>query len=219
MPGSRAEPGQVSRPGEEPGRGSRPGVGSGQGASPGAGPGEAPGFRVAPGIPGRPEGGGEVVPLRRGRSKALAGLAAVSAAAAVALGAVAVDARRDLGELTARNEEMTAVLAAADARTVRRKVTSGGTGTVVISRSKGRMVFTSSDLPELPETKGYELWLMGPDGPRPAGLLSRAADGVTSPVVLTPLKEDGKVALTVEPAGGSEKPTTQPIMLAELPAA
>ncbi|MBF8194750.1 anti-sigma factor, partial [Nonomuraea sp. K274] len=160
-----------------------------------------------------------VVPLRRGRSKVLAGLAAAAAAAAVALGAVAVDARRDLGEAGARNQEMIAVLAAPDAQTVRQPVTPGGTGTVVISRSAGRMVFTSSGLPEPPRARGYALWLMGPDGPRPAGMLERGEDGITTPVVLTPSPDDAHIAITVEPATGSRKPTTQPILLAELPTA
>ncbi|WP_157549889.1 M64 family metallopeptidase [Nonomuraea candida] len=78
-------------------------------------------------------------------------------------------------EATEELMELTAVLAAPDAETVRRPITSGGTGTVVISRSRGRLVFASSGLPELPESRGYALWLMGPDGPRPAGLLDRRA--------------------------------------------
>lgn len=114
---------------------------------------------------------------------------------------------------------MVAVLAAPDAKTMREPVTTGGTATVVISRDMGRMVFTSSGLAELPDTKGYELWLMGPEGPRPAGLLDRRQDGVSHPMTLAPLDRDGHVALTIEPAGGSERPTTQPIMLAELPEA
>jgi anti-sigma-K factor RskA len=180
-------------------------------------PGERP-YRRETAIPATP-GGGQVVPMRRRRSRVAAVLAAVCAAAAVVSGVVAFDARRDLGELSTRNEEMVAVLAAPDARTMRRPVTTGGTATVVISRDLGRMVFTSSGLADLPDTKGYELWLMGPDGPRPAGLLDRRQDGVSHLMMLTPLDRDGRVALTVEPAGGSERPTTQPIMLAELPEA
>ncbi|WP_441121401.1 anti-sigma factor [Nonomuraea sp. H19] len=212
----------------------------GQGDAPPPGiaprPPDAPGFRAGPvpafpmtreiplrpeeaGEAPRPEGGGEVVPLRRGRSKVMAGLAAVAAAAAVALGAVAFDARRDLGELAARNAETAAVLAAPDAETLRRPVTSGGTGTIVISRAEGRMVFISSGLAALPDSRTYELWLMSPDGPRPAGLLGPAPGGVTAPILVTPLREDDHVALTVEPAGGSGKPTGKPILLAELPAA
>ncbi|RVX40166.1 anti-sigma-K factor rskA [Nonomuraea polychroma] len=200
----------------------------------GAAPADAPTLALPPGHPARSAGGGpagrgpesggpesrrNVVPLRRKRSKVVAGLVAMSAAAAVALGAVAFDARRDLGELTARNGELVAVLAAPDAETLRRPVTSGGTATVVISRSKGRMVFTSSDLRKLPDTQAYELWLMGPGGPRRAGMLGPAEDGVTAPMMITPLRDDDRVAITVEPASGSEKPTTQPIMLAELPEA
>ncbi|NJP88105.1 anti-sigma factor [Nonomuraea sp. FMUSA5-5] len=175
-------------------------------------------YRTAAAIPVTADGG-QVVPLPRRRTRAMAALTAVAAAAAVALGVVALDARHDLSELTSRNEELVTVLAAPDAKTMRRPVKTGGTGTVVISRDMGRMVFTSSGLPELPDSQGYELWLMGPGGPRPAGLLDRRQDGVSHPMLLAPLDRDGRVALTVEPAGGSERPTTTPIMLAELPKA
>ncbi|MEV0595897.1 anti-sigma factor [Nonomuraea cavernae] len=158
----------------------------------------------------------------RWRAKALAGLVAVSTAAAVAFGVVAFDARRDLGDLRTRDAEtsaaLSAVLAAPDARTVRQRVASGGTGVAVLSRGQGRMVFTSSGLPELPPSKVYVLWLMGPDGMRPVGALDRRPDGLTTPV-LARLQNDGHVGLTVEPAGGSERPTTRPILFAELPAA
>ncbi|MGW5157309.1 anti-sigma factor domain-containing protein [Nonomuraea wenchangensis] len=205
----------------------------------------------------------------RGRGlpvRVVAGLAAVCAAAAVGLGAVAIDARRDSGGLAAEsrrlaeanqrlwdtnrrladanqrltdanrrltgvnrqvaeanqqlvgvNRQVAVLLAAPDTRTVRRPVTSGGTATLVVSRSAARLLFTSSGLPALPESRGYELWLMGPDGPRPAGMLGRADGGVTAPVVVTPLRGDERVALTVEPARGSPRPTTDPILLADLP--
>ncbi|MEU8394711.1 anti-sigma factor [Nonomuraea sp. NPDC048892] len=159
------------------------------------------------------------VPVPRRRTKVMAALTAVSAAAAVALGVVAFDARRDLEEAATRNERLVAVLAAPDAETLRRPIASGGTGTIVISRDEGRVLFTSSGLPELPATKAYELWLMDPAGARPAGLLRRGADGMTAPLVLVALKRDDRVALTVEPAGGSDRPTTRPIMLAQLPRA
>ncbi|MEV0162214.1 anti-sigma factor [Nonomuraea fuscirosea] len=162
--------------------------------------------------------GGLPVPGRR-RTRVMAALTAVCAAAAVALGVVAFDARRDLEEAAARNERLVAVLAAPDAETLRRPIAAGGTGTIVVSRDAGGVLFTSSGLPELPATKAYELWLMDPRGPRPAGLLHRGADGMTAPLVLVALQRDDRVALTVEPAGGSDHPTTRPILLAELPRA
>ncbi|MCA2225087.1 anti-sigma factor [Nonomuraea aurantiaca] len=165
--------------------------------------------------------GSDVVPLRRRsrRGRVVAGLAAVSTAAAVALGVVVFDARRDLGDLQVRDGEVAAVLAAPDVRTVRLPVTAGGSGTVVVSRARGRMVFTSSGLPELPRSRVYELWLMGPDGIRSAGLLDRRPDGVTTPMLAGAAKGDQRIGLTIEPAGGSEQPTTQPVLFAELPLA
>ncbi|NUO97647.1 MAG: anti-sigma factor, partial [Nonomuraea sp.] len=163
--------------------------------------------------------------LRRGRRRAsgglrgrvLAGVAAAAVAVAVASGVVAFDARRDLGEVRGRQGDVLAVLAAPDAETVRRPIASGGTGTVVVSRAGGRLVFTSSGLPELPEASGYELWLMGPDGARAAGMLERVDGGLTEPVVTAPRRGEEQVALTIEPASGSERPTTDAILLADLP--
>ncbi|MEU8383213.1 anti-sigma factor, partial [Streptosporangium sp. NPDC048865] len=135
-------------------------------------------------------------------------------AAAVVLGVVAVDAAREREEL----RQVVAVIAAPDARTVRRPVSSGGTGVIVVAPSQGRLLFTASGLPPLPGSRVYELWMMGGDGVRPAGLLERAADGSVVPVLATPLRGDERVGLTVEPAGGSDRPTTAPIMIADLPA-
>ncbi|MEU7835481.1 MULTISPECIES: anti-sigma factor [unclassified Nonomuraea] len=188
-----------------------------------AGPssGDATVWLPKPSSAGQAVTGSDVVPLRRrrGRGRVVAGLAAVSTAAAVALGVVVFDARRDLGDLQARDGEVAAVLAAPDVRTVRLPVTAGGSGTVVVSRARGRMVFTSSGLPELPRSRVYELWLMGPDGIRSAGLLDRRPDGVTTPMLTGAAKGDERIGLTVEPAGGSKQPTTQPVLLAELPTA
>ncbi|GGS93054.1 hypothetical protein GCM10010176_041170 [Nonomuraea spiralis] len=146
-----------------------------------------------------------------------AGVVAVAVAVACAFGVVAYAARRDLAELRVRQADLTAVLAAPDAETVREPATPGGTGTLVVSRARGRMVFTSSGLPELPRSRRYELWLMGPDGARPAGLLERTPGGITAPVLAAPGRADDRIALTIEPATGSPRPTTTPILLAALP--
>lgn len=156
---------------------------------------------------------------RRWRAKAVTGLAAVAMAAAAVLGVLAFDARRDLGELRARDAAVAEVLAAPDARTVRQPVTAGGTAVLVVSRDQGRLLVTASGLPELPAAGVYQVWLMGPDGPRPAGRLDRRADGLSTPVLARPRTDDAHVGLTIEPSSGSDLPTTQPILLAELPRA
>jgi hypothetical protein len=192
------------------------------GAVGGAGAAGGPG--AVPGYPGTARntsesGEGPVIRPRRRRARALAGVAAVASAAAVALGVVAFDARRDLGELRARDQAVAAVLAAPDARTVRVRAPWGGTGTVVVSRARDRVVFTSSGLPRLPDSRVYELWLLGPDGARPAGLLDHGDDGTSTPVLARALDGDERVGLTVEPAGGSRRPTTKPLLVADLPPA
>lgn len=182
------------------------------------GPGAVPGYPGTARNTSEP-GEGQVIRPRRRRARALAGVAAVASAAAVALGVVAFDARRDLGELRARDQAVAAVLAAPDARTVRVRAPSGGTGTVVVSRARDRVVFTSSGLPRLPDSRVYELWLLGPDGARPAGLLDHGDDGTSTPVLAQALDGDERVGLTVEPAGGSRRPTTKPLLVADLPPA
>ncbi|MFI6502620.1 anti-sigma factor domain-containing protein [Nonomuraea typhae] len=168
------------------------------------------------------------------------GLAAVSTAAALVLGAFVIQGQRELGEarrglaaqgqardaaerelaeqrtaMTARQREMMAVVAAPDARTVRRPVAAGGSATIVVSRARGRMVLAVSGLPEPEKGKAYKLWLMEPAGPQPLGMLG-ARNGMMRPV---PKEGVAQVALTLEPEAGPERPTTVPLMLAELPPA
>ncbi|NUW39202.1 anti-sigma factor [Nonomuraea rhodomycinica] len=165
------------------------------------------------------------VALPRVTAAAMAATAAATAAA-VLLGVAARDARGDLAASRAREREVAAVLAAPDARTVRRPVASGGVGTLVVSRARGSVVFASAGLPRLPASRVYELWLMGPGGSRPAGLLDTgpgagpvpgAGDGQAGPVPIRVREGDTRMGLTVEPAGGSRRPTTRPLLLADLP--
>ena len=105
------------------------------------------------------------------------------------------------------------VLAAADATTHTRRITGGGEVTLVASKSLNKFVVTTKNLPALTEDQVYEMWLQDAErGMVPAGLMS-ASDAT---VVL-----DGNVAnavgagITVEPAGGSRVPTSDPVVLFE----
>jgi anti-sigma-K factor RskA len=94
---------------------------------------------------------------------------------------------------------------------------TGGSATVVVSRSSGRIVFASSGLKRLPRSQTYELWLMSPRSARPAGLLRPDAAGRTRPLVAGSLRDADRVGLTVEPAAGSPQPTTTPVLVLTLP--
>lgn len=140
------------------------------------------------------------------------GLSAVFAAAAIAFGFKALDTQHSLSQAQARDHMLTAVLTAPDAKMMSAPVTGGGTATVVMSHSERVLAFSSAGLPSLPAGQGYELWLMGPSGGRPAAMLPRPAHGMTAPVIATGIRAGDMVELTVEPAGGAPRPTTAPIL-------
>lgn len=141
-------------------------------------------------------------------------MAAACLIVAVVLGVLLGISRSQLGVATARQRAIAAVLAAPDARLIREPVSVGGMATVVASASQHRFVFASSGLPVLASGRVYELWVMGP-GNRAVrvGLLARLADGKTVPVLAGGLGLGDRVGVTVEPAGGTSRPTTSPIVV------
>ncbi|MFB6514728.1 anti-sigma factor [Streptomyces virginiae] len=148
-------------------------------------------------------------------------LALAASVAAAALGGVAVWQARngqDLGQQARQAQqqldEVSAVLAAPDARTVHGRSANGALTSVVASSRQNKAVFTAAGLPSPGTGKTYQLWLDHDGTMRPAGLIDH--DGT---VVLTGDPADaGAVGLTLEPAGGSPRPTTDPLLLMPLPA-
>ncbi|MGI8335594.1 anti-sigma factor [Actinomadura scrupuli] len=188
-----------------------------------ASPGQAPpdsAHRPARPETARPGGTGparrpvrRLVRLPSGRSRlAAAGLAA-GLLVAVGAGAVAVRAQQRLDEVRAADRSIAAVLSAPDARTRTGAAPGGGTVTMVVSASRQRVVVASTGLLALPASKTYELWTMGASGVRPAGLLRADATGHIRPSVASVPPGADRVGMTVEPAGGSPQPTTQPIVV------
>ncbi|HEY3686060.1 MAG TPA: anti-sigma factor [Streptosporangiaceae bacterium] len=155
----------------------------------------------------------EGAPVRRIRwsTAAASWAAAACLAIAVAVGAVAVHDQRQAAQLRAERARITAVLSAPDAHITTTAATSYGRGTAVVSRSRDRLVFTLAGSRRLPVDRAYQLWYLTPQGAaRSAGLLDTHPD--TTPTTTTLLAGARTLALTVEPAGGSRQPTSQPIM-------
>ncbi|GAA3395928.1 anti-sigma factor [Streptomyces roseoviridis] len=148
-------------------------------------------------------------------------LALAASVAAAALGGVAVwqtqngnDLEQQARQAQQRLDEVSAVLAAPDARTVHGKAVNGALTTVVSSQQRNKAVFTAGNLPAPGAGKTYQLWLDHDGTMRPAGLIQ--GDGT---IVLSGDPADaGAVGLTLEPAGGSPQPTTAPLLLMNLPA-
>lgn len=109
------------------------------------------------------------------------------------------------------------VLTAADATSVAKEFPDGSRATVTVSRSEGRAVIETEDMALAPEGKVYELWLQTPEGAMvPAGLMPHEADNV---VLLDGDATEAKaVGITVEPAQGSQVPTSSPIAVFDLEA-
>ncbi|GGF53976.1 hypothetical protein GCM10011519_29860 [Marmoricola endophyticus] len=104
------------------------------------------------------------------------------------------------------------VLDAADAQHSTARMPGGGRATVVHSASLDRVVVMTENLPQAPADRVYELWLQDAKGVmRPSGTLSGGSD--TTVVLRGAVKGSTGVGITLEPAGGSQKPTTSPLAL------
>lgn len=161
-------------------------------------------------------------PLRRGivalRRRALPLALAACLAGGLALGGAALWQReqaRESARAVHELRDLTDVIAAPDARTVTGRSASGARATVVVSAARDRAAFLSSGLPAAPAGKTYQLWFADGGGMRPAGLVP--GDGGT--LMSGPVGRATAVGLTLEPAGGSARPTSQPLMLMSLAAA
>lgn len=133
-------------------------------------------------------------------------LLALAAAAAViaASGGIAIDQYRDRQAVEQANQQVAAVLTQPDARTVHGAVEGGGRATVVLSAQANRSVVVLRDLPKLPHDRTWQLWMIDPQQTAhsvglAAGDLTRVIDGSTTGMTA--------FGLTVEPDGGSPKPT------------
>ncbi|MFJ3334609.1 anti-sigma factor domain-containing protein [Streptomyces sp. NPDC086766] len=149
---------------------------------------------------------------------------AACVAAVAALGGTTVwqhdraeDARAEARASAQRADELAAVLAAPDARTRSAALADGARGSVVVSKSRDRAVFVASGMAAPPRGKVYQLWFDDGGTMRSAGLMDPHR---ASQTVMMEGAVDGASAMgiTVEPRGGSQKPTSAPLALMNLPA-
>jgi anti-sigma-K factor RskA len=120
--------------------------------------------------------------------------------------------RQQLNQAQISSQQIAAVLTAHDAVMMTGTVTGGGNATIVMSHARHALVFTAAGLRPLPASRGYELWLIGPDGDRAVAMFRPGSNQMTGPVIASGLRSGDHLALTAEPAGGSNHPTA-PMML------
>ena len=164
------------------------------------------------GVPGAGEAaaateGARVIPLFRRTST---WFAAAAAAVLIAVGGAAWSPwASDQPTLTALQQ----VEQASDSASVTSQK-GQVTATLAYSRDLDRSAITVTGMPPAPDGKTYQLWYVGSDEvARPAGFITPAGDGHAEAVLDGHLTGAAAVGVTVEPAGGSSTPTTDPIMV------
>ena len=130
--------------------------------------------------------------------------AAASVAAAVALGVGELSAQHQLDR--ARETAISRVVTAPDARVETARASAGGSITVVTSAALREAVVSTTGMAALPSGRAYQVWVMSPSGARSAGLLHGTS-------LLATIAPGDRIGITVEPAGGAARPTTNPVAI------
>ena len=141
---------------------------------------------------------------RRALPRRLAVLAAAaSVAAAAALGITQLSAQHQLDQ--ARATAIARVVTAPDAHVETARTSAGGNVTVVTSAALREAVVSASGMASLPSGRVYQVWVMSPSGARSAGLMHGSS------LLASAVRPGDRIGITVEPAGGTARPTTTPV--------
>ena len=146
--------------------------------------------------------------------------AAAVAAGVVALGGMGTvwvvqeqrvhDARLAAEQLEQAQAKLGTIVAAGDAKVSTGTAEGGGRVTVAVSRSLDDAVVLVDGMPATADGKVYQLWLL--DSSLNATSIGVMADGQRNgAVAVKGLGRANSVGVTVEPSGGSAKPTATPI--------
>ncbi|RIQ30997.1 anti-sigma factor [Jiangella rhizosphaerae] len=162
--------------------------------------------------------GGPAPVLRRWWPRVATGLVAALVAGIVVLGIRLDDVQDELDRSQQIGAQMRQLVEADDMEMVR--VGQGDSqGTVLVARSLDVAVFIGDGMAPAPDGHTYQLWLMHEDGGMvSAGVLGSPPDGHVGPVTARGLTGVDRLGVTVEPDGGSPQPTTDPVMVIDLPA-
>ncbi len=164
----------------------------------------------------------EAAPRRTRRRPIFAGLREYLDARTITLGAAAmlvvgllswnVLLQNQVQDLSGQVEE-----ARAEGQTIELEGTwaQQGASAEVAAIDEDRVILVAENMPSVPEDRTLQIWVIHDDVPTPSGLFD--PDGnMTAAAVTTPIEKADAIAVTVEPAGGSEKPTSDPVLLTEL---
>ena len=75
---------------------------------------------------------------------------------------------------------------------------------MVTSAALREAVVSASGMASLPSSRVYQVWVLSPSGARSAGLMHGRS-------LLAAVRPGDRIGITVEPAGGTGRPTTTPV--------
>jgi anti-sigma-K factor RskA len=154
-----------------------------------------------------------VVALRRPRTSALNWQLLAAACALIAVLATGWGLRqRHQTSSTVAQTSLSKVLAAHDSQAVVGNIGGDSQVTMLYSKSVGRMVLFGHGVSDLDSTKTYQAWTISAAGTATsAGLFRPNAQGDFTFSAAGDLADTAVVGVTIEPAGGSRKPTSTPV--------
>jgi Anti-sigma-K factor rskA/Putative zinc-finger len=135
---------------------------------------------------------------------------------ALALGTLVISTQHKLHVEEAHSGQIAAVLNAPDATMMTARARPRGSATVVMSHTDRALVLTTAQLPALPSTECYQVWLMGPQRTWSPGKLPTSRQGVTAPMIVHGLAAGDWMGLTVEPASGASQPSSRMVLMLDL---
>jgi anti-sigma-K factor RskA len=166
---------------------------------------------------------GEVAGARRSGVPNWMGWAAAGVAIVLlaVLSVVGLNLRSQADQANQRAEQLRAAVAAMSEPGAQVAILHGSGAATDVSgfaafpaNGTGYMVLT--DVPAVPSGMTYQAWYIADGQPASAGTMSADADGNIIASGMSPMPGTAVVAVTVEPAGGSDQPTSDPIIVGEL---
>jgi anti-sigma-K factor RskA len=141
-----------------------------------------------------------------------AGFAVLGVAAAIVLALIAVSQHDSASSARNREEALVSILSARDARVVPLAATAGGApgGRVIVAGGRAALV---SSLQRPPPGHTYQAWGLRTGG-TPVPLPTFSRDGAV--LILDDVSKYAGVGVTVEPNGGSQRPSAAPFVVASL---
>lgn len=134
---------------------------------------------------------------------------------ALGLGALAGTEHRRADDAERVATRVTTLVTDPDAVRTTRPIASGGDGMVI--RSDGQAVFRADGVDQLPAGRAYQLWRLDKGGAHSLGVLGRGNGGSVQHFV-DKVHASDRLGLTVEPSAGSQRPTTDPVLILPMPA-